>query len=54
MLQYIAPTLLFLFGALVFGEPTNAGRLIGFAAIWIALLFYSLDALKVGRAASSR
>jgi chloramphenicol-sensitive protein RarD len=51
MLQYIAPTLLFLFGAFAFDEPTDGGRLIGFAAIWLALACYTTDALRGTKAA---
>ena len=54
MLQYIAPTMLFLLGALVFDEPTDPGRLMGFAAIWIALIFYSVDAIRTSKPAPSR
>lgn len=53
MLQYIAPTLLFVVGAFVFHEPTDAGRLIGFAMIWVALAFYSADALRRTRVAAT-
>lgn len=52
MLQYIAPSLLFFVGALVFHEPVDAGRLLGFVAIWTALAIYSFDTLQTHRAAS--
>ena len=47
MLQYIAPTILFFMGVLVFMEPIDLGRLYGFAAIWLALVIYSIDATKM-------
>ena len=43
ILQYIAPTLQFLLGVFVYGEPFTRTRLVGFAAIWIALLIYSVE-----------
>jgi chloramphenicol-sensitive protein RarD len=49
ILQYIAPTMQFLLGTLVYGEPFSSARLIGFGAVWVALLIYSLEGLVVGR-----
>ncbi len=49
ILQYIAPTLQFLLGVFVYGEPFTSTRLVGFAAIWIALAIYSLEGLMVER-----
>lgn len=43
ILQYIAPTLQFLLGVFVYEEPFTRTRLVGFAAIWIALLIYSVE-----------
>lgn len=43
ILQYLSPTLLFLLSTLVFGEPMQAVRLLGFALIWTALVVYSLE-----------
>jgi chloramphenicol-sensitive protein RarD len=43
ILQYIAPTLQFLVGLLIFHEPFDQTRLIGFAMIWVALLIYSVE-----------
>ncbi|GIV68129.1 EamA family transporter RarD [Caldilinea sp.] len=43
ILQYIAPTLQFLVGLLIFHEPFDQTRLIGFAMIWLALLIYSAE-----------
>ncbi|MEJ2210667.1 MAG: EamA family transporter RarD [Anaerolineae bacterium] len=48
ILQYIAPTLQFLLGVLVYGEPFNGTRLVGFAAIWAALALYSAEGLFQG------
>lgn len=41
LLQYIAPTLQFLIGVLVFGEAFDRDRAIGFACIWIALALFA-------------
>ena len=48
ILQYIAPTLQFLLGVLVYDEPFSPARLIGFAAIWVALAMYSTEGLLQG------
>ena len=42
-LQYIAPTLQFLVGYLIFHEPFPLEKAIGFGLIWAALLLYSAD-----------
>ena len=43
--QYIAPTLQFLMGVLVFREPFTASRAVGFAIIWSAIAIYAADSL---------
>ncbi|MFZ6774481.1 EamA family transporter RarD [Undibacterium sp. SXout7W] len=48
LLQYIAPSLQFLTGVLLFGEPFDQHRLAGFIAIWAALLVYSAEGLWIG------
>ncbi|GAB2510245.1 EamA family transporter RarD [Lysobacter humi (ex Lee et al. 2017)] len=51
LLQYIAPTLQFLIGVLVFHEAFDRDRAIGFACIWLALaLFAGESAWRSGRA----
>lgn len=52
ILQYIAPTLQFLIGVGLYGEPLTFQRLIGFAIIWVALAVYTVDSLLRRRAAS--
>ena len=42
-LQYIAPTLQFLLAVLAFGERMTTAHAICFAAIWIALVLFTLD-----------
>ena len=46
ILQYMAPTLQFLLGVLVFREPMPAGRLAGFAIVWVALVIFTWDGLR--------
>jgi chloramphenicol-sensitive protein RarD len=54
LLQYIAPSMLFLEGALVFGEPVEPPRLAAFVLIWAALALYTADgALRARRGASA-
>lgn len=50
-LQYIAPTLQFLLGVFVYGEPFNSERLIGFSIIWLALIVFSLGGIYERRKA---
>jgi chloramphenicol-sensitive protein RarD len=45
ILQYIAPTLQFLIGVLVYAEPFNRTRFIGFCIIWTALAIYTFESL---------
>jgi chloramphenicol-sensitive protein RarD len=51
VLQYIAPSMLFLQGWLLFGEPLSFWRLVTFLAIWAALALYSLGSLRGWRTA---
>ncbi|HOU40287.1 MAG TPA: EamA family transporter RarD [Promineifilum sp.] len=45
LLQYIAPTLQFLIGVLIYHEPFGAGRVVGFGLIWLALILYTTESL---------
>jgi chloramphenicol-sensitive protein RarD len=49
ILQYIAPTLQFLIGVVLYDEPLTSARLVGFVIIWIALIIYSLENFFVRR-----
>ena len=49
-LQYLAPTIAFLIGVLVYLEPLDAQRMLSLAAIWVGLAVYSVDLLKTTRA----
>lgn len=48
-LQYIAPTLILIFGATVLGEPFPLERLPGFLLVWVALLIYSWSTFRESR-----
>ena len=48
ILQYIAPTLQFLLGVLVYHEPLSRARLIGFCLVWLALGLYTLEGMLRG------
>jgi chloramphenicol-sensitive protein RarD len=43
ILQYLAPTLQFLIGVLIYREPFTGTDLIGYAIIWAALILYGLE-----------
>lgn len=49
ILQYIAPTLQFLIGVLIYGEAFTPTRLIGFALIWGAIIIYWGDGWRQAR-----
>jgi len=52
LLQYIAPTLQFLTGVLIYQEPLTTEQIIGFGIIWVALAIYSAESLIARRRAS--
>lgn len=43
ILQYIAPTIQFLIGLLIYHEPFDEQRFVGFVLIWVALLIFALE-----------
>jgi len=45
VLQYMNPTMQFLLGVLVYHEPFNQHRLVGFAIVWAALILYGVEGL---------
>jgi chloramphenicol-sensitive protein RarD len=45
IMQYIAPTLIFLTAVFVFDEPFSGVKLVAFSLIWIALVVYSVPVL---------
>jgi len=54
LLQYIAPTLQFLIGALIYHESFDATRAIGFGAVWLALAIYTIEGLATRRKSRSQ
>ena len=50
ILQYIAPTMIFLCAVLVFDEPFGRARMIAFPLIWLALVIYSISLFRQMRA----
>jgi len=51
IMQYIAPTMIFLIAVFAFGEPFDRIKLAAFALIWAALAVYSASLLRDARAA---
>jgi chloramphenicol-sensitive protein RarD len=54
LLQYLTPSMQLLIGVFVYGEPMPAGRLVGFAIVWLALVVFSVDSLRHARGSSRR
>jgi chloramphenicol-sensitive protein RarD len=50
ILQYIAPTMIFITAVAVFGEQIDRGRMIAFPLIWAALVVYSIPMIRQARA----
>ena len=46
LLQYLAPTIQFALGLLVFHEAMPASRWIGFGLVWVALVIFTVEALN--------
>jgi chloramphenicol-sensitive protein RarD len=49
LIQYLAPILQFLIGVVVYGEPMPLSRLAGFALVWLALVVFTVDAVRSSR-----
>jgi chloramphenicol-sensitive protein RarD len=43
LLQYIAPTIQFLIGILIYKEPFDRSHLIGFGIVWVALVIFWVE-----------
>lgn len=52
LLQYIAPTILFIEGITLFGEPLHPWRLVAFILIWLALAISTVDGIMRRRASA--
>jgi len=46
-LQYLAPTMQFLLAVLAFGEPFAGGKAIAFSLIWVALIVFTVDVVRM-------
>lgn len=53
-LQYITPTMHFLIAVVLYREPFSAANLASFGFIWLGLLLYSLNALRMVRSTDYR
>ncbi|TDC31560.1 EamA family transporter RarD [Micromonospora sp. 15K316] len=51
MIQYLAPILQLACGVLIFHEPMPPARLAGFALVWLALIVFTVDAVRNARQA---
>ncbi|PYG30529.1 EamA family transporter RarD [Pelagimonas varians] len=51
ILQYIAPTMIFLTGVFVFDEKVDPARMVAFPLIWVALVIYSVPLIRQMRRA---
>lgn len=49
IMQYIAPTMIFLTAVFLFGEPFSRVKLVAFGFIWAALVVYSWSVLRRAR-----
>ena len=49
IMQYIAPTMIFLIAVFGFGEELDTARMIAFPLIWAGLFFYSWSMLRTTR-----
>jgi chloramphenicol-sensitive protein RarD len=47
ILQYIAPTIQFLLGVFAFREPFTRTQLTGFGLVWLGLVVFTLDGMRV-------
>ncbi|KRB31952.1 MULTISPECIES: EamA family transporter RarD [Mesorhizobium] len=54
IMQYIAPTMVFLIAVLIFDEPFGTTQAVAFALIWTALAIYSWSMLMTARRAAAR
>ncbi|MFD1987847.1 EamA family transporter RarD [Mesorhizobium newzealandense] len=54
IMQYIAPTMVFLIAVLIFDEPFGTTQAVAFALIWAALAIYSWSMLTTARKAFVR
>ncbi|MDZ7588431.1 MAG: EamA family transporter RarD [Parasphingorhabdus sp.] len=51
LLQYVAPSIQFALGVLLYREPLTLSHIICFSLIWLSLMLFSWDMLRADRAA---
>jgi chloramphenicol-sensitive protein RarD len=51
--QYLAPSIAFLLGVFVYGEPLSTTKLVCFVLIWISIAIFCVDALRSYRLAKA-
>jgi chloramphenicol-sensitive protein RarD len=49
IMQYLTPTLVMLTAVFVFAEPVALGKIIAFPLIWVALILYTAEVLRLRR-----
>jgi chloramphenicol-sensitive protein RarD len=49
LMQYIAPTGMFLLAVLAYREPFSIAQVLTFVLIWLALAIYSVDSVRMYR-----
>jgi chloramphenicol-sensitive protein RarD len=49
LLQYLAPTMQFLSGVLLFGETLSRGQIVSFGLIWLGLILFAADSYRAAR-----
>jgi chloramphenicol-sensitive protein RarD len=54
VLQYLAPTMQFLCGILLFGETLNQGQIVSFGLIWLGLILFAADSYRAARQGQRR
>ena len=50
LLQYLAPTIQFVLGVTLFGEPLPLAKLVGFLLVWSGLALFTADLVRSSRA----
>jgi len=54
LLQYIAPTMVFLIATFIYHEPLHSGMVIAFGCIWLALAIFTTDLVRTLRLQRAR
>jgi chloramphenicol-sensitive protein RarD len=54
ILQFIAPTVQFVLGVMVYREPFTVQKLVGFALVWMAVVLFGTEGIVANRRRSVR